>query len=562
MSSSTAISAPVHLNSTGCVIRYTEGKGRGVFGMSCFLLTCARNLNLKRTHDEDVASRPIPAHTLIEVSPVLLFSAEEYEIHGKHTALDHYTFVWRDGRMALALGLGRYFDHPSSCRVLNGQVGSLFNHDQTPNVSFSLDRVTDSIRYTTTRDILPDEELCIFYGHKLWFEDVNAAQESSSAAVEADDLWGGLAAVSGFDAAADESEEEDGDSSTPVTEEDLPFVRVRITPDEEEEEDLESVRTGAVHFERSLCPADILTVDAWAVDIADPKHTATMLKWLTTSGYDTPALSHLKRIRKMPAYPTLLLTLSSDAPDLPTDQPLSLSLSAPYLITVPRTAALTQTSLALKNTLWPTVFAPRRKDVPEVWSQAKVHWARRAMRHVVSEARKAGEEGELPVAAHVPSPFDGDEGADASLPSFTAMDTRTSASHPLRHASLAVIRQVGDYRAAVLPSRSVSRAEPSRPDTPATRADTPSSTEKNGQHYLLTSLTLFTTHEPCIMCSMALLHSRVKEVFYLFPMDATGGCGGVTCLPKLEAVNHRFGIGRWKNAALGDDIHIDDGCDA
>lgn len=58
---------------------------------------------------EDAASRPIPAQTLIEVSPVLLFSADEYEAHGKYTALDHYTFKWRDGRMALALGLGWYF---------------------------------------------------------------------------------------------------------------------------------------------------------------------------------------------------------------------------------------------------------------------------------------------------------------------------------------------------------------------------------------------------------------------------------------------------------------------
>lgn len=53
------------------------------------------------------------------------------------------------------------------------------------------------------------------------------------------------------------------------------------------------------------------------------------------------------------------------------------------------------------------------------------------------------------------------------------------------------------------------------------------------------------------MCSMALLHSRVKEVFFLVPMGRTGGCGGAACVPKLEGVNHRFAIGRWKAGAGG-----------
>lgn len=48
------------------------------------------------------------------------------------------------------------------------------------------------------------------------------------------------------------------------------------------------------------------------------------------------------------------------------------------------------------------------------------------------------------------------------------------------------------------------------------------------------------------MCSMALLHSRVKEVFYLMPMNKTGGCGGLACLPMLQGVNHRFEICVWK----------------
>lgn len=70
------------------------------------------------------------------------------------------------------------------------------------------------------------------------------------------------------------------------------------------------------------------------------------------------------------------------------------------------------------------------------------------------------------------------------------------------------------------------------------------------------------------MCSMALLHSRVKEVFYLVPMPKTGGCGSVACLPALKGVNHRYNIGRWKDCEFGmglaeeAGIVIDDDVDA
>lgn len=69
---------------------------------------------------------------------------------------------------------------------------------------------------------------------------------------------------------------------------------------------------------------------------------------------------------------------------------------------------------------------------------------------------------------------------------------------------------------------------------------------QNGAQYLLTGLSLFITHEPCLMCTMALLHSRVKGVFYLVPMPKTGGCGGIACVPSLKGVNHRFSIAVWK----------------
>ena len=82
--------ATPHLNRHGLLIRSSPHTGRGVY-----------------------TSRDLERGTLVEISPVLLFPREEYLAHGRHTALDSYTFVWRDKThggekiWALALGLGQ-----------------------------------------------------------------------------------------------------------------------------------------------------------------------------------------------------------------------------------------------------------------------------------------------------------------------------------------------------------------------------------------------------------------------------------------------------------------------
>jgi SET domain-containing protein len=105
----------------------------------------------------------IPTNTLVEISPVLLFNATEYANHGKYTILDHYTYCWPGGYYGLALGLG-----------------SMFNHNSTPNVGFIRDFPNKLIRYVTLREIQAEEELCISYGNHLWFEDDSAPAAVSS----------------------------------------------------------------------------------------------------------------------------------------------------------------------------------------------------------------------------------------------------------------------------------------------------------------------------------------------------------------------------------------------
>ncbi|KAF5382635.1 hypothetical protein D9615_002940 [Tricholomella constricta] len=510
MPSTPVNSQPVHLNSTGCVIRRTEQKGR--------------------------AARSIPRQTLIEISPVLFFSKEEYAAHGKYTVLDEYTFTWTDGRMALALGLG-----------------SLFNHSEHPNVSYSLDTSTESIRYTTVRDIASDEELCIFYGHKLWFDSAESLDPVPHCHVPevTEDGWGDLSAVEDAESADPPlGPYLDGDPDEVIADEYLPFTRFKLPP---EEEDLESIQT----------------VDAWVVDIPDPRHITKMLKWLKQAGLETPDLGHLKRIRKQKDIATLLLATTTTSPGPPSPPP-DLDLPAPYTLPVPCKPALTPISLKLKSGLWPTLFTPPRKGEAEDWTRGKARWAWEAMQAAVQAAHEAQRTGELPVAAHIAAPYE--ENADATqsktCTAFTACDTRQSNAHPLRHAVINVVRQMADYRAssaAPMPRPSSSAASTSGSASSLSSLD--GEDVRNGSNYLLTSLTVFTTHEPCIMCSMALIHSRAKEVVFLHAMPRTGGCGGAARLPTLKGINHRFGICQWKadftsDSGSEDRLCIDDAIDA
>ena len=148
---------------------------------------------------------------------------------------------------------------------------------------------------------------------------------------------------------------------------------------------------------------------------------------------------------------------------------------------------------------------------------------------------------QFPIVALVRAPYGSEDETSLDL---TAHDTRRSSGHPLRHAVMNVIRSLSDYRSASPPAAQ-------RPALASDVCPSPNAIEaRNGNNYLLTSMTLFVTHEPCIMCSMALLHSRVKEVIYLVPMEKTGGCGSIACLPRLDGVNHRFSICQWKKDAI------------
>ncbi|EST06690.1 SET domain protein [Kalmanozyma brasiliensis GHG001] len=147
------------------------------------------------------------------------------------------------------------------------------------------------------------------------------------------------------------------------------------------------------------------------------------------------------------------------------------------------------------------------------------------------------------------SPFTASTGA--GVIEVDALDRRLDRRNPLKHAVVEAVARVSVLRAI---DRSPS---PASNPTAAPEA----AVAANGSDYLLTHLSLFSLYEPCIYCCMALVHSRVSEVFFLLPSPGRGGCcgaalgdvgkcdgggdGGVVALQEQKGLNHAFSVWRW-----------------
>ena len=118
------------------------------------------------------ATKDLPMGFHIHTAPCILVTQKEYEDHMKFTVLEHYLFNCQDGDRLLALG-----------------YGSLFNHDsKRPNVSYELDKENLQIHYTVGHyGAKKGEELCIYYGDNLWFDDKESKDEGSESSSDEED---------------------------------------------------------------------------------------------------------------------------------------------------------------------------------------------------------------------------------------------------------------------------------------------------------------------------------------------------------------------------------------
>ncbi|XP_077234901.1 cytidine/deoxycytidylate deaminase family protein isoform X2 [Tasmannia lanceolata] len=142
----------------------------------------------------------------------------------------------------------------------------------------------------------------------------------------------------------------------------------------------------------------------------------------------------------------------------------------------------------------------------------------------------------------------------------------TNSWHPLRHAALVAIECAAARDRCLFPSSGLTKCQTSHMDnlqfspviSPAKRQKTQLSKEDdtiveappNGLHneatrpYLCTGFDIYLVWEPCTMCAMALVHQRIRRIFYAFPNRNTGALGSVHRLQGEKSLNHHYAVFR------------------
>lgn len=62
--------------------------------------------------------------------------------------------------------------------------------------------------------------------------------------------------------------------------------------------------------------------------------------------------------------------------------------------------------------------------------------------------------------------------------------------------------------------------------------------------YLCTGYDIYLVWEPCPMCAMALVHQRIRRIFYAFPNPNAGALGSVHRLQGEKSLNHHYAVFR------------------
>ncbi|KAF0314226.1 putative inactive tRNA-specific adenosine deaminase-like protein 3 [Amphibalanus amphitrite] len=337
---------------------------------------------------------------------------------------------------------------------------------------------------------------------------------------------------------------------------------------------------------------------ALVAHVCDRRQTAALVARLAAE-LPVPALAHLKRVRtaRLDGAPALLLLIdllenvfptvgaappACDGAPRPLGRPLSdlqaalaeRGVTAPltglgpqlYCAAVAAGRPITRRQYDQAAALWPTVFHRDLRVEASLAPPAAGPGERRRLLRWMATAAAA--------AAGSAGPRVGCAVVDPATDRLVAVAGDARACHRLQHAVMRAVDAVAAAQGGGVWTRAAAAQE--RPETGSAPTEsaspTPAAPSSGAQSqppdpeappperreggsdgpsvqrppagalpYLCTGYDAFVTREPCIMCAMALLHSRIGRVFYAVPR-AGGALGSACKLHVADGLNHRFQV--------------------
>ena len=281
---------------------------------------------------------------------------------------------------------------------------------------------------------------------------------------------------------------------------------------------------------------DIELVPVYISTVANLKTLSSLIVHI---GYRYPleGLTHLKRIRKVPKedgkqFETEILIGLVSVIDLAPSENLQ-AMCTEYELTlrqyqVPKHEPLMRSQYEAWSAYWPMVLKvhiPSTPPASEAISHHKLRLFVSSMRKLIPLARKVGNAclildssgSEIALACH-------------------------SNDSPLSHCCISAVTSVANHQ--LQETQSVQMEHKKR--NPSAEPSVPNPIE-----YLCSSCTAIVVREPCIMCSMALLHSRIACVIYAVPNPTSGGLGSRFSIHCETQLNHHFHV---YQGLLADDV--------
>ncbi|KAJ2455897.1 tRNA-specific adenosine deaminase subunit tad3 [Coemansia sp. RSA 2336] len=292
-----------------------------------------------------------------------------------------------------------------------------------------------------------------------------------------------------------------------------------------------SVECGKYLVERALYPEEkqqLETEDVYIAKIA-PAQTSRIIQFSNKNLPKLDQIEHVKRVKRTDSDMLFILTqcrlLDRERLDalIQNTEWAMLDISIGQ---VPKTPPYTREQLEQWKQVWPVTYRPPPKLKNLEFTADEKAYIEMCLQ--MTENLKSTDMGNRPVAVVI-----GNSRLRRVIAQAT--DTTSESKHPLNHAVMNCIAKVAEIEVARLADGA---KVPAKRSHELGEHDLCQNQEPDTFGYLCEGLDVFTSKEPCVMCTMALVHSRIGRLFFL----QASSSGGISYydMHTHKSLNHHF----------------------